>query len=131
MVVLDTSVIIDHLRQSNSNKETFLQKIAKKVSKQSIAISVITIQELYEGLSTRNSEKEQYLLSTIGPLNVLPYDYETAKKAGEIARDLNQPIEFADSAIAATCLNNQSKLATLNIKDFEKISGLELLKISA
>ncbi len=123
MVILDTNIIIDHIRQPEA-KDTHLMKIAQKVAKENLAISVITIQEFYEGRSTRNKEMEEYLLATISPLKILPYNYEVAQLAGEIARDLNQPIELADSAIAATAIINGAFLFTLNKKHFRNIKEL-------
>lgn len=128
MVILDTSVIIDHLRQTEV-KQTHLMKIAKKVTKENLAISVVTVQELYEGKSTKDKRKEEYLLATITPLKILPYTYEVAQLAGEIARDLKRPIEFADAAIAATAIVNGAVLFTLNKKDFRGIKNLEMFKI--
>lgn len=125
MVVLDTNIIIDHLRQS-PNKETALKSIARKTRKEDLAISVITVQELYEGKSTLNEEKEAYLLATITPLRILPYTYEVAQTAGKIARDLKQPIEFADAAIAATAITHGASLLTLNKQHFAGIKELEI-----
>lgn len=124
MVVLDTNIIIEHLRFSTKG-ETALMRIAKKITKENLAISIITVQELYEGKSAGEKQKEDYLLSTITPLKILPYDYETAQLAGEIARGFEQPIEFADAAIAATAIINGAFLHTLNKKHFQGIIGLQ------
>ena len=126
MVILDTNVIIDHLRQSGA-KETLLLRIAKRTARENLAISAVSIQELYEGRSTREPKKEEYLLRTIAPLRVLPYTYEIAQLAGEVARDLESPIEFADAAIAATAIVHGASLATLNRKDFQQITELQLV----
>lgn len=125
MVILDTNIIIDHLRL-NQQKSSYLMDLAEITPKEVIALSVISIQELYEGLSTRDANKEQFLLATISPLKIIPYSYEIAQLAGKIARDSNDPIELADAAIAATAIINRAQLYTLNSKDFEKIIGLEL-----
>ncbi len=125
MVVLDTSIIIDHLRQPKE-KETYLTKIAKQKPKEELAISMISVQELYEGKSTKDGEKEQHLLATIVPLQILLYTYEVAQLAGKIARDLGRSIELADAAIAATAIINGAQLLTLNKKDFLGIEGLKL-----
>lgn len=125
MVVLDTNIIIDHLRQP-PHKDTLLKRIARKTRKEDIAISVITVQELYEGKSTLDEEKEAYLLATITPLRILPYTYETAQLAGKIARDLKQPVEFADVAIAATAITHGASLLTLNKQHFSGIRELEI-----
>lgn len=69
------------------------------------------------------------MLATITPLKILAYAYETAKLAGQIARDLDRPIELADTAIAATAILNHAKLLTLNQKDFRSIPKLNLLSI--
>lgn len=125
MVVLDTNVIIDHLRQG-ADKETALMRAAKQTARENLAISMLTIQELYEGKSTREKDKEGHLLSTISPLKILPYTYEIAQLAGEIARDLKEPIELADAAIASTAILNGAFLFTLNKKHFEKIPEIKL-----
>jgi predicted nucleic acid-binding protein len=126
MVVLDTNIIIDHLRLANK-QESALIKFVKKHPKETLTISVISVQELYEGKSTKNRQKEQALLAVISPLKILPYTYEIAKLAGKIARDLSEPIELAlaDAAIAATTIFNEGKLFTLNKKDFQKIPHLK------
>ncbi|HUS59800.1 MAG TPA: PIN domain-containing protein [Nevskiaceae bacterium] len=126
MVILDTNIIIDHLRRP-PKKISLLVKIVEKKPKENLAISMISIQELYEGRSTKSKTKEQYLLATIAPLKILPYNYEVAQLAGEIARDLNQPIELADAAIAATAILNGTQLFTLNKRDFRGIKNLELM----
>jgi len=127
MVVLDTNIIIDHLRLKDRTKDSALMKAARQNPKEVLGISIISIQELYEGQSTLDPDKEQYLLATISPLKILPYTYEVAQRAGEIARDLKEAIELADAAIAATALLNGAKLLTSNTKDFEKIKDLQLL----
>ena len=97
--------------------------------KAALAISLVSVQELFEGRSTLLEENEKNLLATISPLRILPYTYEVAKLAGTIARDIQQPIELADAAIAATTILNQARLYTLNRKDFQGIAELELLAI--
>lgn len=129
MVILDTNIIIDHLRAS-APRETALMKLVKNHPKASLSLSLISVQELYEGQSTLQEEREKDLLATISPLKLLPYTYEVAHLAGIIARDVNRPIELADAAIAATAILNQAELYTLNKKDFAEIPELELFSIT-
>jgi predicted nucleic acid-binding protein len=98
-------------------------------AKETIALSVISIQELYEGKSTKHEEKEQFLLATISPLKILPYTYEVAQFTGEIARDIGHPIELADATIAATAIINDCSLYTLHAKYFINIPKLQILHI--
>lgn len=123
MVILDTNIIIDHLRRSVA-KGSVLAKLAQDKPHEALAISVISIQELYEGQSTLEEEKEKDLLSTVSPLRTLSYTFEVAKMAGEIARDHRTGIDLADAAIAATAILNNSELLTLNKKDFQGIKDL-------
>lgn len=128
MVVIDTNIIIDHLRLQKKQQDSKLIKIAKKMPKEVLALSIISVQELYEGQSTKDSQKEQYLLATISPLKILPYTYEIAQLAGEIARDVKRPIELADATIAATTMLNNASLLTDNKKDFSDIKNLHVIE---
>lgn len=125
MVILDTNIIIDHLRRSQKGDSLFLQ-IAKKVAREDLAISIITVQELYRGKSTLVKEEEEKMFKIISLLRIMPYTYEIAQLAGEITRDLDHLIEFADSAIAATTILNDAILYTLNKKDFINIKKLKI-----
>ena len=127
MVVIDTNIIIDHLRQ-DSEQDSHFMRIVRRIPKEELLLSVITIQELFEGKSTKDPRKEEYLLMTITPLKIVPYTFEMAQRAGEIARDLRRPIELADAAIAATALITGASLFTLNKKDFQSIEELEFFE---
>jgi len=129
MVIVDTNIIIDHVR-SAGDRETALMKIARTVGHEGMALSVISIQELYEGQSTREEKKEERLLATIAPLTILPYTHNIAESAGKIARDLKRPIELADGAIGATAIFHNARLATLNVKDFRGIPNLQLFEFA-
>lgn len=126
MIILDTSIIIDHLRISSS-KESKLVQLVKKHPKETLAISVISIQELYEGKSTVEKEKEEKLIVTIAPLKILSYTFEIAQMAGKIARDSKNPVEFADSAISAIAIYYNSPLATLDKASFQGINKLKII----
>lgn len=125
MVILDTNIIIDHLRQHGS-VDTQLLRIIAVIPLAELAISVISIQELFEGKSSKDREKQNVLYSVIAPLTIFPYTTDVARRAGEIARDARTPIEFADAGIAATAIVHGAKLFTLNIKHFQNISDLQL-----
>jgi len=123
MVILDTSVIIDHLRQKTKN--SLLRRLAVKYKNQ-MAVSVITLQELYEGQSTRDQVKENHMLSILTPLKILPYTEEVAKLAGILGRDNQGSADLADLAIAATAIVYKTPLATINTKHFSTLKGLDL-----
>lgn len=103
MVILDTSVLIDSLRQSK-NHDSILREFITFYPKNKLAISVLTIQELYAGKSSSDSKKERLFLGVVSSLEILPYTYNEAKLAGEIVRDLGRLLDFPDTAIAATAI---------------------------
>ena len=69
------------------------------------------------------------LSSAISHINIYHLTPNIAKIAGQITRDHSQSIQFADAAIAATCIHYGAGLATLNTKDFVGIPHLQLLKL--
>ncbi|MBI4067269.1 PIN domain-containing protein [Candidatus Gottesmanbacteria bacterium] len=124
MVVLDTNIVIDHLRQKGGNSK--LVKFAESKVSETLAISIISIQELYEGKSTTDKKEEKLLIETLNSLKILPYTEEIAQGAGKIARDAKIKIEVADAAIAATAIINGASLYTLDRQDFSSIPDLKL-----
>lgn len=129
MVILDTSIIIDHLRRS-ARSQTLLTQLLETGTDLDIRIAIMTLQELYAGKSTRDETKEKDVAIVLSQFEILPYTYQIAKLAGEIERELTEPIDFADAAIAATAITQGALLYTLNTKHFVGIKGLEFYKPS-
>ncbi len=67
MVILDTSVLIDSLRQSK-NHDSILREFIILYPKDKLAISVLTIQELYAGKSSSDLKKEKSTEEATDPL---------------------------------------------------------------
>lgn len=128
MVILDTDIIIDHIRQY-SGQSTHLKRLLKQYGRKALGISVITIQELYVGSSTRRKINQTILNKTISGLKIYTLTPMIAKIGGLIMRDTTPSPKIADSAIAATTIHYGASLATLNARDFIGISGLKLVKL--
>lgn len=128
MVILDTNIIIDHIRLAKKSDSYFV-KIVRLTPEETFTLSVILIQELYIGQSSKELEKEKDILAVIRALQLSPYTYEVAQLAGEIIRDSKIPVSFADAAIAATAIINGFQLFTLNKKHFEDIKDLEIIDL--
>lgn len=127
MVILDTNILIDALRRKN--EKIVLEAILQTFAKEDLALSVISIQELYQGKSIEDPDKERNMQNLLAFMTIVPYPYDVAKRAGEIVREKNYGIAFADAAIAATAIVNGAQLATRNSKDFAGIANLELLQL--
>lgn len=130
MVIVDTCIIIDHLRLLKVSGESILTKFIKKFPKEELVISIISVQELYEGKSSKDPSKEKELIKSISALRQLSYTFEIAKLAGCFSRDSNYSLEFTDAAIAATAVYHRADLLTLNEKDFAQIPELSLRSLS-
>jgi predicted nucleic acid-binding protein len=125
-ILLDTSVIIDYLRMSKNKDQTVLFQLTEK--KYAFAISLITYTELYSGRGVWEKEGAHRELDiALSYMKILPFEKDTAKKAGEIRAKFRTDI--LDAIIAATAIVHNMELVTLNVKDFEKIKDLKLFKI--
>jgi len=124
-IFLDTSIIIDYLRQSDNPNST-LSQLSQKYS--DYYISDITIAELYSGKFIWKSKKKMAKLKQLlSPITRYPTNKKICILAGKIRAKHN--IALLDTIIAATAIYYQLPLATLNTKDFQDISNLKLVKL--
>jgi tRNA(fMet)-specific endonuclease VapC len=124
-VLLDTSVVIHHLR----GKLDIGDHVA---GPEPIFISLTALGELYKGvLKSRNPEKNRKQLDVfLQTVAVLHPDTATALHYAQIANALEQkgtPIPENDIWIAAVALECAMPLATRDAH-FEKVDGLSILK---
>ncbi|MBO8183542.1 MAG: type II toxin-antitoxin system VapC family toxin [Archaeoglobus sp.] len=121
MYLVDTDIIIDVLRGFEGSKE-FLLKIAQE----GIAISTITVAEIISGKESRDTVTREKILRFLRNFEIIPLTTEISVVAGEIRRDYE--IGIADAVIAATALNSGMTVVTRNIRHFERVKGLKLIK---
>ena len=123
--LIDTNIVIDHFR-GEPQVISFLQKAQQS----GLAISVISIGEILEGLvgqpkeGKRRKDLEDFLVAT----KVLDVDRKTVEifaKTRTDLRDKGKLIENFDILIAATAIEHNLTLVTKD-KDFERIEGLQL-----
>ncbi|PID88434.1 MAG: twitching motility protein PilT [Bacteroidia bacterium] len=125
-ILIDTSIVIEYLRSTKREKTNFIQLFQKY----DIFLSVISVFELFNGAKDQN--KKQDIDTIIREVNTQNFTLETAKIASEIYRNLrkqNKIIEFRDILIAATSIQYNLPIATLNIKHFERIKNLQIIDI--
>ncbi len=125
-ILIDTSVLIEFLRNKDKS-QTILWSLKEKYV---CCVSSITIFELYCGAKSKIHMQD--LEKLFRWLNVLSFDEESAKTSSKIYKELkdeNQLIEYRDIFIASTAIKKEFELATLNIKHFERIRQLKLLRI--
>ncbi len=112
MTVLDTTVLIDHLRGVPEARE-YLRSLPSIPT-----CSEVTRAEVLKGL--RNSERRA-AEALFGVLLWADVDEQIARRAGELGRRYRRShpgLALADLLIAATALVLDQPLATLNLRHF-------------
>ena len=134
MIFLDASACIDYL---NGNKE--LKKVIED-QEDLIHITSITIYEMNIGFerTKRKISEQRYKqlykpwLEFISSMEIFALGYKEAERAAEIYDTLEsqgQRIDDNDILIAGIMLTNGIKqLITKNVKHFERIEGIEIIK---
>ncbi len=124
-LLLDTSIVIDYLRRKDKKDSLLLTLIANGYT---LSISIITHAELYSGKSVWKSKKlYNQLEDLLRGITILPLNNTISRNAGKIRAQHNTTL--MDAIIAATTIYYNHKLVSLNLKDFQKISNLELFNI--
>ena len=125
LIVADTDVIIDFF----SGSEPFAQVIADLIRKDRLALTSITVFELYAGVSgPRRLDQIDDLVSLA---KVFSFGTEEALAAVGIYNDLKRVgklIGIPDILIAGVCLARKQPLLTRNREHFSRIPGLKLAK---
>ncbi len=124
-VVVDTSIIIDHLRQVKKPKTLLKATLEDKHT--TFIISSDVIQELFAGQSSKTVEPKDEIRKILKSFHIIDVTPEIDELAGQIMKDTKPGIQFADAAIAATAIINSARLVTLDKKDFQGIKNLELV----
>lgn len=120
MIVLDTSVLIEHLRGEDAATRFLLG-----IPAADRAASVLARIEIEGGM--RSGERRS-VGSLFGILRLLPVTDAVARRAGELLRTYRRShhgIDLVDYVVAATVELHGATLATLNVRHFPMIEGLK------
>lgn len=121
-ILLDTSILIDHLRQYNPATE-FLETLHSGGVK--ATVSVVTEMELYAGRSVQDPDTEKVVVKLLDLFNIMPVNRNIARQAGMLVRYYrNQGLTPIDAVIASTALELKANLITRNVKHFRMVKGL-------
>lgn len=115
-VLLDTSVLINFMHGKPKARALLRDLGLRGVT---LAVSCITVAELYGGIRAGEEKATEKLLSS---LDVFPVTFEIAREAGLIRstqRRLGKTFAIDDMMIAATAILHGCVLITDNRKDFE------------
>jgi predicted nucleic acid-binding protein len=124
-ILLDTSVILDHLNGRYGRTE-FLDRLIDQGHV--LACCAVNLTEVYAGLRPGEETKTDAFLDSLEFLTVTP---AIARHAGLLRRDwrkAGQTLSYTDVTIAAVALSHQVPLLTDNKKHFP-MSELNLLPL--
>ncbi len=111
-VVLDTDVLIDHLRGRESTRDFLHDLVGHSVP----CCSVISVAEIHAGMREEETARTTDFLDG---LVILPVTREIAEVAGHFKRrSKSRRLELADCLIAATAFVEGASVATGNVKDY-------------
>ncbi|MHA1682328.1 MAG: type II toxin-antitoxin system VapC family toxin [Promethearchaeota archaeon] len=129
MMCLDTNILVSFLR----NDKTTVEIIEKLENKDEIALTAVTLFELYYG-ACKSSKRTTNLLAVNDlkkRVEILTFDAESSKLAGKILDTLEKKgkvIDLRDVFIGAITISNKIPFTTNNIKHFNRLVdfGLKL-----
>jgi len=125
-ILVDTTILIDFLRKKKKEK-SLLWKLRDEYSY--IAISAISVFELFAGATDEQKENDVKVL--LKWFDIIDLNEEIAEMCGKILIELrkgNKLIEYRDLFIGVTAFFYDLKLVTLNIRHFDRIPELEIIK---
>jgi len=125
--LLDTNICIYIIKKRPAG----VLKKFESLSLGDVAISSITLAELYYGImKSSNPKKNQEALDKfLIPLEILEFDYNATIEYGKIRADLEKkgtPIGPLDTLIASHAKSLNLTLVTNNEKEFERIPELKI-----
>ena len=125
--MLDTNICIYIMK----NKPEKVLRRFKEELNNGIGISSITLAELEYGMkhSSNPAQNERALLRFLVPLSVLPFGAGAASEYGAIRTFLQNngtPIGPLDMLIAAHAKSEGLVMVTNNVREFERVPGLEI-----
>ncbi len=125
MILCDTNIIIEALKGDDKTI-----KIIERIGLENIAISSVTVMELYFGAF--NKRELNKIKKYLKALNLVHFDNNVSELAVRLIESYSKShgLQIPDAIIAATALSLEIKLFTLNLRDFRYIDGLKLQKLT-
>jgi len=126
MVCLDTSVLVALIRKD----QAAMNKLRAEAEKGgTISTTSINLCELYAGAyGSKAQEKElQRVQDLLSQMGILELDVGATRRYGELVNDerlKQEPIGDFDLMIASIALQQNERLATRNLKHFNRVPGL-------
>ena len=120
MILIDTNIFVDHLR-NYASAVRFFESIA---GRENVIFSAITETELLVGRVNEDNIKRDKRIHFLHQWNKKVIDNAVSVLAGDISRKYG--LAVPDAIIASTAILNNAELVTKNVKDFRKVPDLKV-----
>ena len=133
-LILDSSVLIAAERKGQNARQA-LTEVARRTPGEDVALSVITLMELARGAARadspeRKTMRQQFLDELVVALPVHPVTVAIALRAGHLDGEntaKGMRLALADLLIGATAPELGYRVATGNVRNSDKVPGLEII----
>jgi predicted nucleic acid-binding protein len=135
-IIFDSSVIIAAERRGHTVRE-ILEQVKAAKGELEIGVSVVTIAELVHGAYRTNTQalhqrRLEFIEHLTSDVPVHSVSLDIARLAGRIEGQqeaIGIQFAFEDLLIGATALHLGYEVATLNLRDFQRIPGLSVIQL--
>jgi tRNA(fMet)-specific endonuclease VapC len=132
-ILIDTSVLIHYERKGST-----ITEFVEQYGNEEMFLSVITASELLHGVHRASdagikANRLAFVEGILAAIPIIDIDLAVSRLHSQLWSDLSSTgrmIGVHDLWIAATCLAHGYKLTTSNIKEFKRVSGLQILEYS-
>ena len=125
MILLDTSILIEYFRKKNKQNTFFYE-----LSMDHFDFAISTVVD-YQILIGSKGDNNYFWKEFLNEITIIPFDVSCSNEAVDIYKNLksrNLLVDLADLYIGATARAYDLKVATNNVRHFERIEGLNLIK---
>ncbi len=124
-------------RRRGDTVERLIERVVSVAGDQDAALSAVGLTELVHGTYRARTpqlrvQRESFLHELLADLAEYPYTKETAMLAGKIDGEQQGKgvvIPFEDLLIGATALSLGFSVMTVNLRHFQKIPGLSVMRL--
>lgn len=134
--MLDSTAAVAAERQGK-NARQLLEDAARRTGDDEIAVSVITVLELAHGISRadtpeRRDKRRRFLDELLTGVPIQPVTVQIAIRAGRIdglSQAQGVRIPLSDLLIGVTALELGYRVGTANVRHFQQIDGLDIVRL--
>lgn len=142
--VLDTTVFIDLERAAGATTGSDPRGVVGRSlsralgDEEDVGIAAITASELLHGVHRASPQhrarREVFVEAVLGVVPVLPFDLLAARAHARLWAELaaqGLDVRAHDRMVAATAVSVGWRVATANVRHFDRVPGLELVEVHA